>query len=100
MPITNLDNLSTAENFSDIIGFLNQNTEGLFMAMFVFSFSMILILILARRMEALKAIWVSSGITTLLCFLFLLANFINWYVFVVYLLITVVITFFIYLGVD
>ena len=93
MAITDLSNLSNSNSFSDLILFLNQNSNGMFFAMFVISLSIILIFILSRRTNIINALWVSATASTILCFIFMMASFLNWIYFMIYLVLTIIITF-------
>jgi hypothetical protein len=92
MTVASLDNLTNVNGFGDMITFLNQVTGNMFMPMFVISFSVIMIFILRKTSTTVNSLWVSAAISTLLCFIFMMANFMNYYFFVVYLIITVIIT--------
>lgn len=91
--VTNITNLTSADSFFSIIEFLNQQSNGIFSTMIIISFSFILAIILLKKAEALVAIWVSAIASTVLCFFFMMVSLVNWYIFLIYFLITVVITF-------
>ena len=93
MAITDLTNLTNANQTSDIIIFLNQNSDGLFLGMFVVAMSFIFALIMMRRTTLLQAIWTSCGITTILCFLLMLYFSLSPIYFILYLAISVILTF-------
>lgn len=97
---SDLTNLTNASNIYGMVNFLNQESGGMFSTLLVISFSVILAVILLRRSQPLVAIWVSCLATTFLCFLFMLASLVNWYIFLIYFLITVVITFLRYVTVG
>lgn len=92
MTITSLENLTNVNGFGDMINFLNQSTENMFMNFFVVSFSIILTFILSKRTSTVNALWVSCAVSTILSFIFMMANFMNYYFFIVYLIMTVIMT--------
>jgi len=100
MVITDLTNLTNITQVSDIVVFLNTNSDGLFLGMFTVALFIIITLILMRRSDILNAIYAASAVTTIISFILMTAFNLQWIYFIIYLMITVILTFIRYVGVG
>jgi membrane protease YdiL (CAAX protease family) len=93
MVITDLTNLTNISQVSDIVVFINRASDGIFLGMFTVTLFLIITLILMRRGSVLNAIYAASAITTLLSFILMTAFNLLWIYFIIYLMITVILTY-------
>lgn len=95
--VTNLTNLTSAENFYEIVEYTNNTTGGILIIMFIISLSIIMFVMLLKRYEPEVALLSSAFFSMMFCFLLVAVNLLDFEFLMIYGVVFSIMVFYVYM---